>query len=79
MQVHQKALGAWRQLARKREPSSGTRHAGLLVELLGYRFEGDLTERLEVFARDNRRYAKSSNEPLSERIRVGVLMTRIPE
>ena len=72
-------LEAWRTLVHHHEPASATRHAGLLLELLSFSFEGDIQERLELFDRDVHRYEQSSNETLSSGIRVGIVLRQLPE
>eukprot|EP00974_Lingulodinium_polyedra_P119108 11169898-Lingulodinium_polyedra.AAC.1 len=45
-------LEAWRALARFHDPASEPRKVALLMELLEYSFEGDLTSKVDTFERD---------------------------
>ena len=55
-------LEAWRQLQLASGPRTGTRHAGMLLELLPYSFEGDILARLEAFERGLAKYETSTGE-----------------
>ena len=72
-------LEAWRSLVLYREPSSQTRSAGLLLELLAYDFEGDVSGKLVAFERDIFRYEQSSKEKFPDSIKIGTLLRRLPE
>ena len=72
-------LEAWRALVRHHEPSTSTRHAGMLMELLAFSFEGDMMERLEQFERDVYRYEQSSKETFTDNVRVGVMLRNVPK
>jgi hypothetical protein len=72
-------LESWRQLVMFHEPASLVRHAGLLLELLSFSFEGDVTARLAAFDREAQRYEASSNEDFPDNIRIGVVLRQLPE
>ncbi len=58
----EEGLEAWRSWVLYYEPSSQTRSAGLLLELLAYDFEGDVSGKLVAFERDIFCYEQSSKE-----------------
>ena len=66
-------LEGWRSLVLYYEPSSQTRSAGLLLELLAYDFEGDVSGKLVAFERDIFRYEQSSKEKFPDNIKNGTL------
>ena len=72
-------LEAWRSLVLYHEPSSQMRSAGLLLELLAYDFEGDVSGKLVAFERDIFRYEQSSKEKFPDSIKIGTLLRRLPE
>ena len=55
------------------------RHAGLLLELLSFSFEGDVAARLASFDREAARYEASSGEDFPDSIRIGVVLRQLPE
>ena len=61
------------------EPASLVRHAGLLLELLSFSFEGDIAARLASFDREAARYEASSGEDFPDNIRIGVVLRQLPE
>ena len=72
-------LEAWKQLVVHHEPGTTTRHAGMLLELLSFSFEGDTLSRLEAFERDIHRYTQSSGDDFSDNIRLGVALRNLPK
>ena len=70
----QEGLEAWRCLVLHHEPTSLTRSAGLLQELLNFSFEGETAARMAQFDRDIDRYEKASGETFPENIRNGVAL-----
>ena len=76
---HGNGLESWRQLVMFHEPASLVRHAGLLLELLSFSFEGDVTARLAAFDREAQRYEASSNDDFPDNIRIGVVLRQLPE
>ena len=76
---HGNGLESWRQLVMFHEPASLVRHAGLLLELLSFSFEGDVTARLAAFDREAQRYEASSYEDFPDNIRIGVVLRQLPE
>lgn len=72
-------LEAWRVAVAHHEPPSRGRHAGPLLVLLSFSFEGDVSGRIEVFDREAARYEASSGEAFPENVRMGVLMRQLPE
>ena len=71
-------LEAWRTLVQYHEPTSATRAAGLLQELLNFDFDGDIHEKLVKFERDIARY-EAMGEEFPANIRIGTLIRRLPE
>ena len=76
---HGNGLESWRQLVMFHEPASLVRHAGLLLELLSFSFEGDVAARLASFDREAARYEASSGEDFPDNIRIGVVLRQLPE
>ena len=72
-------LEAWRLLMKHHEPPTTTRHAGMLMEILAFSFEGDPTERIQRFERDVFRYEESSGEKVTENVRIGVVLRNMPK
>ena len=72
-------LEAWRQLQLANDPRTGTRHAGMLLELLSYSFEGDILARLEAFERDLAKYQASTGERIPAGIKIGTVVRQSPE
>ena len=70
----QEGLEAWRCLVLHHEPTSLTRSAGLLQELLNFSFEGETVSRMAQFDRDIDRYQKASGETFPVNIRIGVTL-----
>lgn len=75
----QEGLEAWRMLVETHEPSSLTRSARLLQELLTSFFEGDISVRIAQYDRDVDRNEKSGNEVFPQNIRIGVALRMMPE
>ena len=72
-------LEAWRSLVTHHEPGTTTRHAGMLLELLSFNFEGDTLSRLEAFEREIHRYTQSSGDDFADNIRLGVVLRNMPK
>ena len=70
----QEGLDAWRFLVLHHEPTSLTRSAGLLQELLNFSFAGETAARMAQFDRDIDRNQKANGETFPESIRVGVAL-----
>ena len=51
----------------------------MLLELLAYDFEGDVSGKLVAFERDIFRYEQSSQEKFPDSIKIGTLLRRLPE
>ena len=66
----QESLEGWRALVLHHEPTSLTRSAGLLPELLNFSFEGEIAARMAQFDRDIDRYEKASGENFPNNIRI---------
>ena len=75
----QKGLEAWRALVLHHEPTSLTRSAGLLQEILNFSSEGETAARMAQFDRDidRNRNEKASGETFPENIRIGVAVTHV--
>jgi len=69
----------WRFLCEKYEPRARTRQAGLLQQLLGWSFAGNVTERLEAWERDLSSYEQLSGETISDGIKIGVCLRQMEE
>ena len=74
----QEGLEAWRCLVLHHEPTSLTRSAGLLQELLDFSFEGGTAAQMAQFDRDIDRYEKAS-ETFPQNIRVGVALRMLQD
>ena len=71
MLVHRKLL--------HHEPTSLTRSAGLLQELLNFGFEDEIAAQMAQFDRDVDRYEKASGGNFPENIRIGVALRMLPD
>ena len=72
-------LEAWRRLVLHHEPKSQVHNTGLMQELLGFNFEGDIAARLTQFDHDCAFYEAQSEEPIGENMKIGILLRHIPE
>ena len=75
----QEGVEAWRALVLHYEPTSLTRNAGLLQELLNFSFEGEIAERMVQFDRDIDHHAKASGENIPNNIRICVALRMLPD
>ena len=75
----QEGLEAWRCLVLHHEPTSLTRSAGLLQELLNFSFESETVSRMAQFDRDIDSCQKASGETFPENIRIGVTLRMLPD
>ena len=75
----QEGLEAWRALVLHHEPTSLTRSAGLLQELLNFSFEFETAARMAQFYRHIDRCEKASGETFPENIRIGVALRMLPD
>ena len=72
-------LEAWRLLVAAHDPRVGTRHAGMLLELLSFSFEGDILSRLEAFERKIVDYEMHTRVQMTAEIRIGTVVRQLPE
>ena len=71
---------SWRALIDEYEPKLSRRFAGLLVHILGYRFDvNDLTTSLEKWERLIKDYESQSDEKVTDNMRVGILTANMPD
>ena len=70
----QESLEGWRGLVLHHEPTSLTRSAGLLQELLNFSFEGEIAARMAQFDRDIDRYEKACGESFPNHVHIGVAL-----
>ena len=71
-------LKAWRSLTQFYDPNSKPRKVALLMELLSFSFEGDLTSRIESYERELQRYHSLSGRDLDEDVKVGIVLKQLP-
>lgn len=72
-------LEAWRSIVEAREPSTLSRTACLLQEIVSGSFEGDITGRIARYEHDAGRYPKTSGETLPPTIRIVVAFRMVLE
>ena len=72
-------LEAWRNLILRYDPRLRSRAAGQLMEILKWDFAGELTARIEGFERAITTYQASTNEVVSDNLRVGIVLNRIAD
>jgi len=72
-------LEAWRKLYQHHEPVSATGHAGLLLDLLGFDFSGDIIAKIELFTRKRNQYETKSGDVFKENVAIGTVLRNMPE
>eukprot|EP00971_Amphidinium_carterae_P334404 6469680-Amphidinium_carterae.1 len=72
-------LKAWRTLVRFHEPTTATRHASLLMEVLNFDMSGEAQERLAAFDRAVTKYEDSAKTTIPTTLKVGIILKQIPE
>ena len=70
-------LEAWRRLVLHHEPKSQVHNTGLMQELLGFNFEGDIAGRLTQFDHDCAFYKTRSGEPIAGNRKIGMMLQNI--
>ena len=70
-------LLSWRRLVAEYEPATAGRETSLLLEVLAQTFKGDVRGSLDEFEVKIRRYERSCNEVLSDRVKIAVLQKGI--
>ena len=63
-----------RQFVMELEPKLRTRHVGLLMNVLGYRFRDDIPTKLAAFERTVHDYENQSTKTVDDDIKIGVTM-----
>ena len=61
------------------EPATASRETSLLLDFLAQTFKGDVRGSLDEFAVKIRRYERSSNEVLSDRVKIAVVQKGIED
>eukprot|EP00971_Amphidinium_carterae_P082050 1623115-Amphidinium_carterae.4 len=72
-------LRAWRVLVRFHEPTSATRRASLLMEVLNFDMSGEAQERLAAFDRCIMKYEGTSKAAVPDNLKVGIILKQMPE
>ena len=76
----QEGLEAWRALVLHHEPTSLTRNAGMLQELLNFSFDKARSQQVVVqFDRDIDRYERTSGGNFPNKLRIGVALRMLPD
>eukprot|EP00959_Pyramimonas_sp_CCMP1952_P318512 6664635-Pyramimonas_sp.AAC.1 len=70
---------AWRLLVDRWGPRLRSRAAGQLLEMLRWSFSGDCLTRLEAFERACTQYEKTSGTPLTENLKVGIVLNNLED
>ena len=65
---------AWRSFAQEYEPKLKSRTVGTLMQVLSFRFDGNVASRLDAFERTIHDYEAQSGETVSDDTKVGVVM-----
>ena len=69
----------WRNFVMEYEPRLKTRTVGLLMQVLSYKFSGNLATRLDGFERLVRDYESQSREAVTDATKIGVVMLGMEE
>ena len=69
----------WRNFVTEYEPRLRTRTVGLLMQVLSYKFSGNVATRLDGFERLVRDYESQSGESVTDATRIGVVMLGMEE
>ena len=72
-------LEAYRQLYLEYNPRLKTRYVGLLLEILRYKFEGDLVTCIEAFERKVREYEKQSGKDIDDETIIGIVILGVTD
>ena len=72
-------LLSWRRLVAEYEPATAGRETSLLLEVLAQTFKGDVRGSLDEFEVKIRRYERSCNEVLSDRVKIAVVQKGIED
>ena len=72
-------LLSWRRLVAECEPATAGRETSLLLEVLAQTFKGDVRGSLDEFEVKIRRYERSCNEVLSDRVKIAVVQKGIED
>ena len=65
---------SWQRLCARYEPGTRTRLAGMLASLMRFSFQGDIQARTEQFERLILQWEAKAGEPISNNIRIGMLL-----
>ena len=74
-----KGLLSWRRLVAEYEPATAGRETSLLLEVLAQTFKGDVRGSLDEFEVKIRRYERSCDEVLSDRVKIAVVQKGIED
>ena len=72
-------LLSWRRLEAEYDPATAGRETSLLLEVLAQTFKGDVRGSLDEFEVKIRRYERSCNEVLSDRVKIAVVQKGIED
>ena len=72
-------LEAYRQLYLVYNPRLKTRYVGLLLEILRYKFEGDLVTCIDAFERKVREYEKQSGKDIDDETIIGIVILGVTD
>ena len=72
-------LLSWRRLVAEYEPATAGRETSLLLEVLAQTFKGDVRGSLDEVEVKIRRYERSCNEVLSDRVKIAVVQKGIED
>ena len=72
-------LLSWRRLVAECEPATAGMETSLLLEVLAQNFKGDVRGSLDEFEVKIRRYDRSCNEVLSDRVKIAVVQKSIED
>ena len=69
----------WRNLVHRSDPRSTLRFTGGIMSLIDYDFSGSFLSKLETFEKEVRRVETKSGEKVTDSLKVGIVMKRMPE
>ena len=71
-------LLAWRALAAHHDPQTSTSHTAMLLELMTYDFNGDITAKIAYFERARSTYESHAQKRLGDEVAIAVLLRQMP-
>ena len=71
-------LLAWRALAAHHDPQTSTSHTAMLLEVMTYDFNGDITAKIASFERARSTYESHAQKRIGDEVAIAVLLRQMP-